>query len=103
MLLGGHARGDESLMPARFVDDGEAPEACAGQFAGAVDHDLQHAVELEALVDVEAGLAQPQHPLAQRTQRCLPEAGVGRVSGVCQVPASVCVSAVRPTDDTSVP
>ena len=71
VLLGSHARGDESLKPTRPVDDADTAEACAGQFTSAVDDDLQHAVELQALVDAQAGLAQPPQPLVKCTDPCL--------------------------------
>ena len=57
--------GDEVLYPPRLVQQGDDAVAGAGQRAGAVQDPLQHRVEVEALVDAQAGLAQPGQPVPQ--------------------------------------
>ena len=57
--------GDEVLYPPRIVQQGDDAVARPGQGAGAVQHPLEHRVEVEALVDAQAGLAEPGQPVPQ--------------------------------------
>ena len=74
-LLSGHPGGEEVLYPSRIVEEGDHPVAGSRQRPGGVQDPLQHRVQVEALVDAEAGLAQPGQPVPQR--RYLPVALIG--------------------------
>ena len=65
-LPGGHPGGEEVPNPSRIVEEGDHPVAGAGQRPGGVQDPLQHRVQVQALVDAEAGLAQPGQPVPQR-------------------------------------
>ena len=58
VLLLGDTGDDERGAPEDFARDGDRPVARGRQRPGAVHHLLQHRVEVQALVDAEAGLAQ---------------------------------------------
>lgn len=55
----------EIPVPSRLVNGGDASAAGPGEATGAVDDTLEHHVQVEALVDAQAGLAQPGHPFPQ--------------------------------------
>ena len=55
--LGGQPGGQEVLHPAPVVQQGHHPVAGGGQGAGRVQDALEHRVEVQALVDAPAGLA----------------------------------------------
>ena len=57
--------GDEVLYPPRLIQQGDDAVAGPGQRAGAVQDPLEHRVEVEALVDAQAGLAEPGQPVPQ--------------------------------------
>ena len=52
-------------MP-RTVQEGDDAVACPGKRPGAVQDSLEHRLEIEALVDAQAGLGKPGKPLPQR-------------------------------------
>ena len=64
-LLWSQPGGDEVLYPPRFIQEGDDAVARPGQRAGGVQHPLEHRVEVEALVDAQAGLAEPGQPVPQ--------------------------------------
>ena len=64
-LLGGHPGGEEVLHFARIVRQGHDPVAGSRQRARRVENLLQHRVEVEALVDAPAGLAEARETLPQ--------------------------------------
>ena len=64
-LLGGHPGGEEVLYPSRIVEERNHTVACAGQGPGTVQDTLQHRLEVEALIDAKAGLAQPGEAVPQ--------------------------------------
>ena len=57
--------GYEVLYLPRLIQQGDDAVARPGQGAGAVQHPLEHRVEVEALVDAQAGLAQAGQPVPQ--------------------------------------
>ena len=65
-LLRAHARGEEVLHAAVIVVEGHHAVASVGERPGGVQDSLQYGVELQALVDAKAGLAQPGQTLPQR-------------------------------------
>ena len=64
-LLGAQAGGQEVLYLPGLVQQDEGPVAGAGQRPGAVQDPLQNGVEVQALVDAQAGLAQPGQPVSE--------------------------------------
>ena len=64
-LFGGQPGGEEVLYPSGLVKERDHPVAGLRQRPGGVQHALQHRVEVEALVDAQAGLAQPGQPFPQ--------------------------------------
>ena len=64
-LLGSQPGVEEVLYPPPVVQEGDDPVAGAGQRPGAVQDPLQHRPEVQALADVQAGLAEPGQPLPQ--------------------------------------
>ena len=64
-LLGGQSGVEEVLDAPGVVQEGDDAVAGAGQGAGAVQDALEHVVEVQALADAQAGLAEAGQPLAQ--------------------------------------
>ena len=64
-FIGGQAGDEEFLRLARPVQGGDQGIPGAGQCAGAVQDALQHRVQVKALVDAQAGLAEAGQPLPQ--------------------------------------
>ena len=64
-LLGGHPGGEEVRYPSRIVQEGDDTVAGFGQRPDGDQNALQHRVEVEAFVDAQAGLAQPEQPVSQ--------------------------------------
>ena len=65
-LLGSQPGIEEVLYPPGIVEEGDDPVAGAGQRSGAVQDSLQHRLEVQALVDAQAGLAEAGQALPQR-------------------------------------
>ena len=65
VLFRGQPGGHEVLYPPRIVQEGDDAVARSGQRAGTVQHPLEHRIEIEALVDAQAGLAEAGQPVAQ--------------------------------------
>ena len=65
-LLGGQAGDHEILHLSGVPHGGDEGVAGVRQRTGAIQDSLQHRVELEALVDPQAGLAQPRETVPQR-------------------------------------
>ena len=65
VLLLREAGGDEGGVPEDFARDGDCAVAGGRQRAGAVHDLLEHRVEVQALVNAEAGLAQTREALLQ--------------------------------------
>ena len=57
--------GYKVLYLPRLIQEGDDAIARPGQGAGAVQHPLEHRIEVEALVDAQAGLAEAGQPVAQ--------------------------------------
>ena len=66
VLLLGEARGDEVPRRARLVDGGDGAEAGAGERAGAVDHLVEHGLQVQARADAQARRAERGDARAQR-------------------------------------
>ena len=64
-LIGSQPGIEEVLYPPPVVQEGDDPVAGAGQRPGAVQDPLEHGVEVQALVDAQAGLAEAGQPLPQ--------------------------------------
>ena len=64
-LLGSQPGIEEFLYPPPIVQEGDDPVAGAGQRPGAVQDPLEHRLEVQALVDAQAGLAEAGQPLPQ--------------------------------------
>ena len=64
-LVLGHARGEEVPGVAGLVVQGDDAVAGAGEGAGGVQDALQHRVEVQGLVDAQAGLAEQGQALPQ--------------------------------------
>ena len=64
-LLGSQTGIEEVLYPPRLAEEGDDAVARPGQRAGGVQHPLEHRVEVQALVDAQAGLAEPGQPVPQ--------------------------------------
>ena len=64
-LLGSQPGIEEVLYPPPIVQEGDDAVAGAGQRPGAVQDPLEHGVEVQALVDAQAGLAEAGQPLPQ--------------------------------------
>ena len=65
VLFRGQPGGYKVLYLPRLIQQGDDAVAGAGQGAGAVQHPLKHRVEVEALVDAQAGLAEAGQPVPQ--------------------------------------
>ena len=65
-ILGSQAGGEKVSGLARFIKEGEYAVAGTGERAGGVEDALQDGVKFEALVDTQAGPAQPGKTVAQR-------------------------------------
>ena len=65
VLFRGQPGGYKVLYLPRLIQQGDDAVAGAGQGAGAVQHPLEHRVEVEALVDAQAGLAEAGQPVAK--------------------------------------
>ena len=78
-LLRGHAGSEERVHRSRVIEEGDDAVAGAAEQARAVQHLLQDGVELEALVDAEAGLAEAREALAKGLVLALQVAGLGHV------------------------
>ena len=65
-LLGGHARGPEVHQPAAGVDRRNHALVGAGQRTSAVDHLLEHRVQIQARVDAQHRADQPREAVPQR-------------------------------------
>ena len=56
---------DEVLNRPSCADEGNHAVPCSGEGAGGVQHPLEHRLEVQALVDAQAGLAQPGEAVPQ--------------------------------------
>ena len=65
VLLRSQPGGYKVLYLPRLIQQGDDAVARPGQGAGAVQHPLEHRVEVEALVDAQTGLAEAGQPVAQ--------------------------------------
>ena len=61
----GQTRDDEVGRLPGFAQNGDRPVAGGRHRAGAVDHPVEHGVEVQALVDPETGLAEESQALLQ--------------------------------------
>ena len=66
LFLRGHAREHEAVGGTRLVDGGDEAEAGAGERPGALDHLVEHGVEVEARVDPQDGRVQGGDAPSQR-------------------------------------
>ena len=64
-LLASQPGGQEALHPVLMVEQGHHAVAGASQGPGGVQRPLEDTIEVEALVDAEAGLAEPRQTLLQ--------------------------------------
>ena len=74
-LFGGDAGADEVLYASGLVEGYQRPIASVRQRTSAVDDPLEHRVEVEALVDAEAGRTELGEPVEQRRTLVLEPVG----------------------------
>ena len=60
-----HAREVEVLQSAGIVEEGDDSVAGSGEGAGGVQHALEDGVEVQAFVDAQTGLTEPEEPVAE--------------------------------------
>ena len=65
-VVGAHARNEVVFHLARFVQGGDEGVSGARHGAGAVQDALQRRLDVEALIDAQAGAAEPGQPVPQR-------------------------------------
>ena len=65
VLFRGQPGGYKVLYLPRLIQEADDALARPGQGAGAVQHPLEHRIEVEALVDAQAGLAEAGQPVPQ--------------------------------------
>ena len=76
VLAGSRAGDQEFLYASRFIEGGDESVASVRQRPGAVQDALQHRVEVDALVDAQAGLAQPGEAVSGRLDSLISLVGI---------------------------
>ena len=71
-LLGSQAGDQKLLYASRFIEGGDEGVLRPGQRPGPVRNALQYRVEVDALVDAQAGLAQPGEAVSRQFHSLIP-------------------------------